>query len=126
MSPRVRYALLQVPGAILVGAGLYLFWDATQLPRWVGVLFFVFWVGKDVVLYPLLRRAYESGDAGGAEALVGRHGTARAALDPDGQVQVEGELWRARAVEGAAPIPEGAEVVVRGADRFTLLVERAS
>lgn len=125
MSPRVRYALLQVPGAILVGAGLYLFWDATQLPAWVGVLFFVFWVGKDVVLYPLLRRAYEPGSADATSGLAGARGAARTALDPDGQVQVRGEVWQARAVEGAEPIPAGAEVVVRGADGLTLLVERA-
>jgi len=119
-----RYALLQVPGALLVGAGLYLFWDEAELPGWVGVLFFLFWITKDALLYPLLRRAYEPGEPGATRLLVGARGVARTELAPDGQVQVEGEVWRARAIEGEASIAQGADVIVRGADRFTLLVAR--
>jgi membrane protein implicated in regulation of membrane protease activity len=37
----------------------------------------------------------------GAEGLVGRVGVVVAACDPDGYVQVEGELWKARCPEGA-------------------------
>lgn len=125
MSRAVRYALFQIPGTALVGVLLLALWDETGLPGWIGVLLFVAWIAKDVALYPLLRRAYEPGAPSGAGDLVGAIGVARADLDPDGQVLVRGEIWRARAVEGAEPIPAGAEVVVRGVDRFTLLVARA-
>ncbi len=125
MSPLARYVLLQLPGTLLVGLGLLLFWDETELPGWVGVLVFVLWVAKDALLYPLLKRAYEP-TASGVPQLVGRCGVARDELNPRGHVQINGEIWRAQAIEGAEPIPPGAEVVVRGADRFTLLVERAS
>jgi len=124
MPAWARYALLQIPGAILVGVALYLVWDTTELPGWAGVLFFLFWIGKDAVLYPLMRRAYEPGEASATRLLIGMRGTARSPLAPDGQVRVQGEIWRARAIEGEPPIAQGTEVVVRGADRFTLLVAR--
>ena len=125
MPAWARYALLQIPGAALVGVGLWLFWDETELPGWVGVLFFLFWVAKDALLYPLLRRAYQPGESSATRLLIGAHGTARSVLAPDGQVQVQGEIWRARAIVGEEPIALGTEVVVRGVDRFTLLVARA-
>ncbi len=118
-----RYLVAQIPGAVLVGVGLWLFWGQTGLPGWAGVLFFLFWIGKDVLLYPLMRRAYESSEVR-AQRLVGLRGVARADLAPDGQVDVQGEAWRARAVEGDEPIAAGTAVVVRGVDRFTLLVAR--
>ena len=118
-----RYLAAQVPGAVLVGVGLWLFWGQTGLPGWMGVAFFAFWIAKDVLLYPLMRRAYESSEVR-AQRLVGATGVARAELAPDGQVEVQGETWRARAVEGGDPIAAGAAVVVRGVDRFTLLVAR--
>lgn len=118
-----RYLAAQIPGAVLVGVGLWLFWGQTGFPGWAGILFFAFWIAKDALLYPLMRRAYESSEVR-AQRLVGQRGVARADLAPDGQVEVNGETWRARAVEGAEPIVAGAPVVVRGVDRFTLLVSR--
>lgn len=118
-----RYLAAQIPGAVLVGVGLWLFWGQTGLPGWMGVAFFAFWIAKDALLYPLMRRAYESSEVR-AQRLVGATGVARAELAPDGQVEVRGETWRARAVEGEDPIAAGAAVVVRGVDRFTLLVAR--
>ena len=119
-----RYLAAQVPGAVLVGIGLWLFWGETGQPGWMGVLFFAFWIGKDVLLYPLMRRAYESSETR-AQRLLGAPGIARTVLAPDGQVDVQGEAWRARAVEGEERIDAGEAVVVRGVDRYTLLVTRA-
>ena len=118
-----RYLAAQIPGAVLVGIGLWLFWGQTGLPGWMGVAFFAFWIAKDALLYPLMRRAYESAEVR-AQRLVGQRGVARAELAPDGQVEVRGEAWRARAVEGDEPIAAGAPVVVRGVDRFSLIVAR--
>ncbi len=115
---------MQLPGSILVAGGLWLFWDETQLPGWVGVLFFLFWIAKDAALYPLMRRAYQPRTTASAERLVGAQGSAESRLAPDGRIVVRGETWRARAVAGEEPIEIGAAVVVRGVDRFTLLVAR--
>lgn len=118
-----RYLAAQIPGAVLVGVGLWLLWGQTGLPGWMGIAFFALWIAKDVLLYPLMRRAYESSEVR-AQRLVGARGVVRTELAPDGEVEVQGETWRARAVEGEEPIAAGAAIVVRGVDRFTLLVAR--
>lgn len=58
----------------------------------------------------------------GAEALVGRLARVRRRCLPDGQVEVAGEIWRARCPEGAEV---GDSVRVTGRDGLTLLVERS-
>ena len=55
--------------------------------------------------------------------LVGRVASVERALDPEGFVLIEGELWRAR-VRGAATVGRGARrVCVVGASGCMLLVE---
>ena len=64
----------------------------------------------------------------GAEALVGRLGVVRRPLDPQGQILVEGTLWRARrswAEEDEPPPAEGEPVVVDHVEGLTLSVRRA-
>ncbi len=56
----------------------------------------------------------------GGDALVGAVGVAVAELSPEGQVKVNGEIWRARCEEGCGA---GSSVVVRGIDGLTLEVE---
>ena len=56
----------------------------------------------------------------GVEALVGKRAQATSDLLPDGQVRVDGELWRARCEQGARM---GETVVVRAVDGLTLVVE---
>ena len=58
----------------------------------------------------------------GAESLVGKRGVAVDALTPEGQIKVDGELWRARCTGYAAP---GTPVVVTGIDGLTLDVDPA-
>jgi membrane-bound ClpP family serine protease len=65
---------------------------------------------------------------GGAEGLIGHVGVVRRALDPVGQVAIDGELWRARRcwAEEDEPAPgEGDAVVVDQAQGLTLSVRRA-
>ncbi len=57
----------------------------------------------------------------GREAMVGATGVARENLDPEGQVMVHGELWRARAREGR--IEKGKKIKVVEARELTLIVE---
>lgn len=59
----------------------------------------------------------------GSEELVGREGVVRVALDPVGQVFVEGALWRAEVVDrDAAPVTSGVRVRVESVDGLTLMV----
>ena len=59
----------------------------------------------------------------GTEALVGVTGVAIDDLFPEGQVKVNGEIWRARCEAGC---DAGAAVVVRAVNGLTLEVEPAT
>jgi membrane-bound serine protease (ClpP class) len=60
----------------------------------------------------------------GAAGMIGQRAVVRAALDPEGQVQLDGEIWRAVAED--APVPAGETVRVTGVDGLTLRVSRAA
>ena len=55
----------------------------------------------------------------GAHTLIGREAIVVRALDPVGQVTIDGERWKARAATGAAV---GAKVVIERIDGLTLEV----
>lgn len=56
-------------------------------------------------------------------ALIGEIGEAKSEIDPQGSVQIAGELWSARSEQ---PIPNGSQVRVLSRDGLTLLVEPAN
>lgn len=58
----------------------------------------------------------------GSEELAGALAEARTALDPEGQVWIEGALWRARLVDGAGPLRAGDRVRVEAVEGLTLVV----
>jgi membrane protein implicated in regulation of membrane protease activity len=59
----------------------------------------------------------------GPETLVGAAAEVVVPCRPNGQVRVQGELWRARCDEGA---DAGEQVLVRALEGLTLVVERAA
>jgi membrane-bound serine protease (ClpP class) len=59
----------------------------------------------------------------GYEELVGDLGEVREPLDPEGQVFIEGALWRARVADRESPVDLGNRVRVRSVDGLTLVVE---
>ena|SRR6266511_2384020 len=68
----------------------------------------------------LLRWSRRRKSVSGADALVAMRAVVVMPCRPFGQVRVAGELWGARSETGADP---GDEVVVRGRDGLTLLVD---
>jgi membrane-bound serine protease (ClpP class) len=56
----------------------------------------------------------------GSETLVGSEGVALDSLEPEGQVRVGGEIWRARS---AVPVRAGGCVRIAAVDGLTLVVE---
>jgi membrane-bound serine protease (ClpP class) len=58
----------------------------------------------------------------GAQTLVGREAIVVRALDPEGQVAIDGERWKARS---ASPAPVGAKVVIESIKGLTLEVRPA-
>jgi len=61
----------------------------------------------------------------GARPLIGRAGVVRSTLDPDGTVQVGGELWSARLAEGEPPLPRGTVVEILAMEGIRLRVKKA-
>ena len=58
----------------------------------------------------------------GKEGMLGQVALVKTALEPQGMVLVEGELWKAILDEGSAPV--GAEVVIQKVDNLKLYVTR--
>jgi membrane protein implicated in regulation of membrane protease activity len=117
-----RYTLFQIPGWILLGGALALAMRWWELPlAWAAGLF-ALWVLKDVVLYPLVRRAYEP-DGAHPHGPVAEAGVAEAAIDGEGWVRIGPERWRARLARGAAPIEAGTSVRVVAVRGLVLDVE---
>lgn len=75
----------------------------------IGETFFWFW-------YTRRRRAKV-----GAETMIGRTAVVTAACLPEGQVKIDGEIWKARCEEEAR---SGEEVTIVGLEGLTLLVQR--
>lgn len=112
--------------ASLIAGGLLLFnssapylqvsWPALIAVLVIVVVFFAIVIGA--VAQVLRRRP-----AVGSEILVGASGITVSPLAPEGQVRVEGEIWKARA-EGPH-LPKGEPVKVVRTDGLTLIVRRA-
>jgi len=122
MSTWQRYLLFQIPGWLIAAAVLLGLSHWKLLPPWLGIVCFFAWVLKDVMLYPLLHRAYQTNVKTGLQALVGARGFAHDDLSPKGFVRVQGELWNARALPADQMIVAGTEVEIVSAERMTVFV----
>lgn len=116
-----KYLAYQVPGWILLILALLLIRELYGLSRPVAAGVFVAWLVKDLLLFPLLRGAYETGPSA-IERLIGETGTAVEDLAPAGYIRVRGELWRAEAPDSDQPIAAGRPVTVTGVRGSVLLV----
>jgi membrane-bound ClpP family serine protease len=116
------YLLLQIPGWLL---GVIVL---GYVQHWVGlsqgsvVILLIAWIGKDFVLYPLVKTAYDLEVKTGTAQLIGETGTATTAIDPLGYVRIWVELWRAKLAANAQPIGKDARIRVHTVQRLTLFV----
>ena len=62
----------------------------------------------------------------GSGELVGAVAEARSTIDPEGQVWIEGALWRARLAAGGSPVQPGDRVGVEAIEGLTLVVRPES
>ena len=90
------------------------------LPVWTIPLALATWIAKDVLLYPVLKTAYEGDKPVGQASMVGSLGTATEDLRPRGYVKIGPELWRAECSEA---VRAGDAVRVKGCHGMTMLVE---
>jgi membrane-bound ClpP family serine protease len=92
-----------------------------SIPLWLIIVFMVAWAVYSYFISRLVARVMGKATAVGPEALIGVRCITTTSLFPDGYVQVGTELWRARSMAG--DIETGAEVVIVGINRLTLLVK---
>ena len=126
MTTATRYWLFQIPGWIITLALLFGLNRWMDLPIWAGVVVMVLLTIKDAILYPFLKAAYERDVKTGIARLIGGRGVVKQTLQPEGFVQVAGELWKARAAPAGQTIAAGTQVLIEAADGMTLIVSEVS
>ncbi len=84
----------------------------------------VSWAVYSCVISSLVAKVIGRAAAVGPEILIGFKGTTTTPLLPDGHVRVGTELWRAYSIAGNIDV--GAEVVIVGINRLTLLVRTST
>jgi membrane-bound serine protease (ClpP class) len=120
------HGVLTIGGVIAIVLGSMMLVSTPELPlrvSWSVIVpvvaatagIFVFAVGAGL-------RAQMRRPATGAEGLLQEEGVAKTPLEPEGQVLIHGEIWRAVA---DAAMAEGTRVRVVGMDGLTLRVTRA-
>lgn len=119
----LRYTLLQLPALALLVLILIFVQRWVDLPTWIVWGSIAIWVTKDAILYPFVWRAYDWDRPEGPNSMVGARGTAKDRLAPSGYVQVRGELWKAKLMEGSPPVERGEAVRVRQTRGLTLFVQ---
>ena len=126
LIPGTPQRFMYVVGVIEILAGLFVLispkWGSLLVAVWLTSGLFVGLVVKDFIWYPSMRTAYESNVRTGAEQLTDAQGVVQTELNPQGYVQVRGELWRAEVEHDAAPIARGSPVRVQAARGLTLIV----
>ena len=121
-----RYVALQVPASILAAVILYALHRWLGLPLWIAGLLLAADVAKDVILYPYLKRAYQTREHTGVERLVGEVAEVCEPLRPAGYVRLRGELWKARLRDRDSVLNPGTAVRVDGAKGLVLEVSALS
>jgi len=122
----LRYTLFQIPDLILLSLGVAaaVRWWGLPVPAAYGLV--ALWIVKDVVMFPILRVAYESESGSGVDAICGALGVVTQSLKPAGYVRLGSELWKAELVSGDGPVSEGSAIRVVEVHGLTLIVEPLS
>jgi membrane-bound serine protease (ClpP class) len=122
----VSHGVLAIGGIVAMSLGSLMLFDAPEIDVrvswWVVLPTVGATAGVFLVVIATGVRALAARSPLGAPALVGQTGVARSALEPEGQVLVQGELWRA--VARAGPVQAGERVRVAAVNGLTLTVER--
>jgi membrane-bound serine protease (ClpP class) len=88
--------------------------------RWIVIAALVALESLEILLWLRLRRIRSMT---GAEGIVGTRGRALSDCDPDGQVRVKGQIWKATCPAGIAA---GEDVVVEASEGLRLKVKPAT
>jgi membrane-bound serine protease (ClpP class) len=122
------HGILTVGGVVAMLLGSLMLYDVPESGLRISWLVIVPTVGATAGVVTLAvsmgLRALLRPPTTGAVGMVGHVGVVRKALDPEGQVLVDGELWRAVTPDG--PVPAGENVEIVSVDGLTLTVTRSA
>lgn len=118
----LRYTLLNLPGLAGFILVLLLVQRWLALPEWLSWVLIAGWIVKDVVLLPVVWRAYDWDASNATGTLVGERGITKRRLDRTGYIQVRGELWKAERTDDGPPIEAGRFVRIHKMQGLTLFV----
>ena len=123
----VSHGVLSIGGVVAMILGSLMLYDAPETGMRISWYVIVPTVGSTAGLFIFALsygvRALYRRPSTGAAGMVGEAAVARTALDPEGQVLVQGELWRAVARDG--PVAVGETVRITAVEGLTLDVVRA-
>ena len=120
------YIIFNIATGLLKGAVLLsiVFWLlplwGINIPMWGLALIIIAFLAYEIVTFKLGRRALERKPVIWSEAMTGRCGKATTDLNPDGYVQVDGELWHAYSDDTS--INKGDDIIVVEMNKLTLRV----
>ncbi|WP_459938008.1 NfeD family protein [Desulfonatronum parangueonense] len=118
----LRYALMQIPGIVLVAAALWFMHGVFGLPERSAWTLLLLWLVKDSLMFFYVWPAYQGSQGDGWYSLVGMHGEVRGELHPEGYIRIGGVLWKAKADPKSCPILPGTKIEVVGREGIKLLV----
>ena len=112
---------------LIAGGVLALTADAdSSASDWAGPALITLGVLSAVSFFVITRKVLaahrEQPVRGGHEELIGAPAQVRTSLDPEGQVWIEGALWRARLSGDGGPLRPGDRVTVEAVEGLTLMV----
>jgi membrane-bound ClpP family serine protease len=119
----LKYSLLQLPGLALLILILLLLRHWIDIPAWAEWTIISLGIIIDVIMYPFVWHAY---DKDNPDSMSGSQGIAVDRLSPSGYVRINGELWRAKIIEGDSAIEKGEAVTVKSINGLTLIVHSAN
>jgi membrane-bound ClpP family serine protease len=119
----LRYTLLQLPVIFILIFFLILSQKNESIPTVLVWSLLILWIIKDIILYPLMWRAYDLKDSQKRHPMIGLQGITYNCLNTSGYIRIRGELWRAKPAEGISFIKKGEKVEVCGIEGLTLLVK---
>lgn len=109
----------------LIAGGVLALGSNSDAADYIGPALITLGVLSGITFYVVTRKVIAAHDEAvrtGSEELVGAQAEVRTPLDPDGQVWIEGALWRARLVGEGGSLRPGDRVIVEAIDGLTLSV----
>ncbi|HXJ78062.1 MAG TPA: nodulation protein NfeD [Candidatus Methylomirabilis sp.] len=122
------HGILTVGGIVAMVLGSLMLYDMPESGLRISWLVIVPTVGATagvvILAVSMGLRALSRPPMTGAVGMVGRVGVVRKALDPEGRVMVDGELWQAETRDGPVPVGDNVEIV--SVDGLRLTVTRSA